>query len=329
MIIKSFQISKLKEIETNFYLFYGENEGFKNQIINQLIFKTKKEVLRYEESEILSNPESFFSEVNNKSFFQDDKIIIISRSSEKILKILEEILNKNIENIKIIINSKNLEKKSKLRNLFEKGKKLVCIPFYEDDSSTLSKLAGHFFRERGIMISQENINIIVERCRGDRENLNNELSKIESFSINKKKISYNDILKLTNLADNYSYSELSDHCLNKNLNKTIKILNENNYNSEDCIAIIRTMLAKVKRLVKLKEENIQESNVDTIITKHKPPIFWKDKEIVKSQMKIWSLDRARQLMYILNEVELLIKKENENAVNILYDFILSNSKVNT
>ena len=328
MIIKTFQISKLREIETNFYLFYGENEGFKNQIINQITLKTKKEVLRYEESDILSSPESFFSEVNNKSFFQNDKIIIISRASEKILKILEEILNKNIENIKIIINSKNLEKKSKLRNLFENDKNLVCVPFYEDDSSTLSKLAGNFFRERNIMISQENINIIVERCRGDRENLNNELLKIESFSKNKKKISHDEILKLTNLADNYSYSELSDHCLNKNLNKTIKILNENNYSTEDCIAIIRTLLTKVKRLVKLKEENIQEKNVDTLITKYKPPIFWKDKEMVKSQMKVWSLDKARQLMYILNEVELLIKMENENAINILYDFILTNSKSN-
>ncbi len=326
MIIKTFQIGKLKEIKSNFYLFYGENEGFKNQVISQITAKSETKILRYEENEILKNADNFYSEINNKSFFENDKTIIISRSSDKILKIIEDIVDKNLESIKVIINSKTLDKKSKLRSVFEKHKKLICIPFYEDDNLTLSKIANNFFKNKNIPISQENINLIVERCRGDRNNLTNELSKIDNFSSRSKKISYDDILKLTNLAENFTYSELSDHCLNKNLKKIINILNENNYAQEDCIAIIRTLLLKVKRLVKLKEENIQENNIDNIISNYKPPIFWKEKEIVKSQMKIWTLDKARQLMFLLNDIEFLLKTKNESAVNILYDFILTQAK---
>tara|TARA_B100001939_G_C16712574_1_gene517705 strand:- start:224 stop:748 length:525 start_codon:yes stop_codon:yes gene_type:complete len=171
------------------------------------------------------------------------------------------------------------------------------------------------------------INLLVERCRGDRENLNNELDKIESFSKNKKKILIEDIFKLSNLAENYSYSELCDQCLMKNLKRTNNILNENNYDNQDCIAIIRTMLLKVKRLVKLKEENLYEKNIDNIITNFKPPIFWKDKEVVKTQMKNWSLESAKKLLYELNDLELLIKRNLDNSLNILQDFIISKAKV--
>ena len=172
-----------------------------------------------------------------------------------------------------------------MRSKFEKSKNLVCIPFYADDTSALATLANNFFKKHKIPISQENINIIAERCRGDRKNLYNELLKIESLIKIKNKVTVEEIIKLTNLADNYSYSELSDHCLNKNLKKTTNILNENNYTYEDCIAIIRIMLFKVKRLVVLKENQKKNPNIDNVISDYKPPIFWKDKELVKSQMK--------------------------------------------
>ena len=215
-----------------------------------------------------------------------------------------------------------------MRVKFEKSKNLVCIPFYADDTSTLATLTNNFFKKNKIPISQENINIIAERSRGDRKNLDVELSKIESLIKRKNKITTEDIIKITNLAENYTYSELSDHCLNKNLKKINNIINENNFTYEDCIAIIRIMLFKVKRLIILKENQIINTNIDNLISNYKPPIFWKDKELVKLQMKVWSLVNIQKLMYDLGEIELLIKKQNLNAINILYDFILSQAKIN-
>ena len=328
MIIKLYEIKKIKTSEFNFYLFYGENEGLKKQTINDLfITKYNKSIEKYEESEILNNYENFISNLLNHSLFQEKKLIIISRISEKILKLVEELVFRKIDDVTFIFNSGILEKKSKLRTFFEKEKTLVCVPFYADDTKTLSILANNFFKSKKIQISQETINLIVLRCRGDRQNLNNELQKIFNFILDKKQINMDEVLKLTNLAENYSVSELVDNCLSKNLKKTINVLNENNYTSDDCILILRTMLLKAKRLLKLREEFEHKKNADTVINSFKPPIFWKDKEIVKKQVLSWSKKDAENLIYEINDMEILLKKNADKSLNIVSDFILKNGTV--
>ncbi len=325
MIIKSYEINKINLKKNNLYLLYGENEGFKNKVINDTFKKFSKNIYKYDEKEILNNKEDFFNKIFSKSFFETEKLIIILRSTDKIVNIIQEIIEKNIEDTKIILLANILEKKSKLRVLFEKNKNIICIPFYADNSQTLNNIANNYFKEKKIPISQEAINILVARSRGDRLNLNNELSKIENFTKNKKKINIDDILKLTNLAENYSVNELVDSCLSKNSKKTINILNENNYSAEDCILIIKTFLIKAKRLNKLKSQTKESENIDQLITSFKPPIFWKDKEIVKEQIKNWTLKKVENLIYKISEIELLIKKNSSNSINILFDFIITQS----
>ena len=324
MIIKSFELDKINVKSSNFYLFYGENEGYKNEAIEKIFnINISKNIYRYEEKEILDNFESFFESIQSKSFFEKEKLIIISRVSDKIKNIIEEIIEKNIEDIKIVLNSGILEKKSKLRSLFEKNKNIICVPFYADSNQTLSKIINNFFREKKIIVSQEKINLLIDRCRGNRENLRNELDKIDNFVKNKKNINIDQIMKLTNLAENYNVSELIDSYLAANFKKTINILNENNFSIEDCMLITRTLLAKSKRLYKLLLEINNNKSIEEAISSFKPPIFWKDKEIVKQQIKNWSLNRAENLIYKTNELELLIKKNSYNSINILSDFIIN------
>ena len=322
MIIKSFDLNK-KSFKENFYLLYGENQGYKDQIIKSK-FKDKYSecTYSYDENEILNNQESFYNELISKSFFEKEKLIIINRATDKIKDIIEEIIEKNISDLVLVLNSNTLIKKSKLRNLFEKNKHTICVPFYEDNNQTLSAIASLFFREKKISISNQTINLITARSRGDRQNLNNELEKIESFLIDKKKINLEDVIKLTNLAENYSVSELIDSCLSKNKKKTIHILNENNYSLEDCILIIRSMLMKSKRLITLCKKATLTKDIETVLSSFKPPIFWKDKEIVKQQINSWSCENAEKLTYEINEIELLIKKYSASSVNILSDFII-------
>jgi len=325
MIIKSYEINKINLKKNNIYLLYGENEGFKNKVINDIFKKFSKNIYKYDEKEILNNKENFFNKIFSKSFFEKEKLIIILGSTEKIVNIIEEIIEKNIVDTKIILLANILDKKSKLRILFEKNKNIICIPFYADNIQTLSNIANTYFKEKKIPISQETINILVARSRGDRLNLNNEITKIENFIKNKKKINIDDILKLTNLAENYSVTELVDSCLSKNSKKTINILNENNYSAEDCILIIKTFLIKAKRLNKLQSQTKENKNIDQLINSFKPPIFWKDKEIVKEQIKNWTLKKVENLIYKINEIELLIKKNSSNSINILFDFIITQS----
>ncbi len=327
MIIKAYEYQKVKNSKNNFYLFYGENEGYKKQVIKDIFFDNYKEnIHRFDEGEILNNFESFISSQINKSFFDETKLILISRVSEKVIKLINELLDRNINDITIVLNAGTLEKKSKLRSLFEKDKKLICIPFYKDDNRTLIQLANNFFRNNKIPISQEIINLIVERSSGDRINLNNELNKISLFLLNKEKININDVIKLTNLAENYSISELADNCLSKNIKKINKILNENNFSVDDCILIVRTLLIKSKRLLEIKKMNNSNLNIEQIISNYKPPIFWKDKEIVKNQASKWSLKDAEKLIYKIHDIELMVKKNYHNSLNIVSDFILNTAK---
>ena len=322
MIIKSFELDKIK-ITGSFFLFYCENQGHKNEIIkNKFRIKYKDSTYNYDEGEILNNKENFFNNVLSKSFFENEKLIIINRVTDKILSIVEELIEKKIEDVVLILNANILEKKSKTRSLFEKNKELACVAFYEDNNQTLSSIVNNFFRLIKVPISQQAINLIVQRARGDRLNLSNELEKIKNYIGDKKKIELSDILKLTNLAENYNVSELVDSCLSKNKNKTINILNENNYTLEDCILIIRTFLMKSKRLIRLSNEFLKTKNIDLTISSSKPTIFWKDKEIVKQQLKSWSLVEAERLTYQINKIELLIKKHNNNSISILFDFII-------
>ena len=327
MIIKNFELEKLKSTKVKKILFYGENEGYKNQIINNFFIKKfSKNFEKYEENQILNNYEDFFSSLLNKSFFEKDKLLIINRASDKILKLVEEISSKNIDDVTLVINSGILEKKSKLRKFFEKEINTICVPFYNDENKTLNSLAYNFLNDKKISLSQEMINIIVERSSGDRQNLYNELIKLENYQKKGQKITIEHILKISNLAQNYSVSELVDNCLSKNLKKTINILNENNYSSDDCILILRTLFSKSKRLLKIKESINNNMTIDQAISYFKPPIFWKDKEFIKKQISAWTLKNIQKLIYKINSIELLSKKNNISSLFIVSDFILESTQ---
>ena len=328
MIIKFFEIKKINLTHTKLILFHGKNEGLKNQEIKKLTDKDSK-LFSYDEKEILNNQNEFLEEIINKSLFDSKKTVIIKRVSDKILNFVREINDKNLEDTTIIINADNLDKKSKLRTLFEKDKQLICVAFYPDNEQTLSKLAYEFLKERKISISASNINSVIKKCNGDRENLFNDLRKIENYCKKGKKISSEIISKLLSLYENYSVSELVDNCLAKNKNKTLNILTENNFSSEDCILITRTFLNKSKRILVLSNNYSDNKSVDLTISSAKPPIFWKDKEIVKQQIYKWTPEKIKLLIYRINEIELLIKKNATDPINLITNFILEQFSATT
>ena len=321
MILKSYETNKINIGIQKFILFYGKNNGAKDEAISKLISNNNKKILTYDEKQILDNNELLFNNLLSDSLFGEEKIIVINRASDKIVKIINDLTEKNTTT-SIIINSEILEKKSKLRSLFEKEKKLICVAFYPDNEQTLSKLAYNFLKENKVTISQSNINLIVNKCDGDRGVLKNELNKIVSYSFGNKKLTTEKILKLINLIDNHSISELVDSCLVKNQRKTINILNENNINSEDSIIIIRTFINKLKKIIILSTDYQKNKNLEKTISNAKPAIFWKDREITKQQIVKLTPENIKQLIYKLSELELLIKKNINNSINLITDFIL-------
>ena len=326
MISKYYEIEKFKN-KTNYFLFYGVNEGQKQDVIQASFSQfTKENTYKYLEKDVIDNKQTFFENVYSKSFFENEKLILISDVSDKILNLIEEIIASKVNDVVIILIAKRLDKKSKIRNYFEKEEIALIVPFYEDKPQTLLSIAKKILLENKINLSTENINLIIERSQGDRINLRNELQKIIILNQNNKKLVLGDILKLTNLSENYTAGELVDNCLIKNKKRTLNILNENIPSSEDSILILRTFLNKLKRLRKLKLNLDQNSNIDQVINSFKPPIFWKDKNIIKQQIKIWKLNDIESFIVDLNNTESLIKKNPQISIQIINDMILDKLK---
>ncbi len=325
MIIKSYEIDKIELSKTNIILLYGQNQGAKEEIISKIVNEKKQFLNKYDEKEILENSDKLYDNILSKSLFESEKIIIINRSTDKIYKLIEYLEDKDLNGILLIIEASVLDKKSKLRSFFEKSKKYLCAPFYPDNHQTLSKFAINFIKEKNLKISQSNINLIINKSNGDRGILKNELEKIYLFTLGEKEINSENLSKLTNLIENYSYSELVDNCLAKNKTKTLMIINENNFSNEDCIIISRTFLQKLKKIKILSKAYSENKDLNKTISEAKPPIFWKDKDLVKSQIEKWKLNQINQLIYEVCEIELRIKKNYENSVNLVLDFILNKS----
>ena len=328
MIIKSFEHNKIDKKLNNYFLLYGENGGAKLDFLKIVFSEKFKEIIRYHENEILSNKDDFYSSISTKSFFEKEKIIIIQNVTNKIFDIISEIIEKNIDDVTIILEANILDKKSKLRNYFEKDKKLVCVPFYPDTQQTLGILARNYFKKNNINLSQQSINMIVDKSNGNRQHLKNELEKVDSLFLSKKNIKVEDVLKITNLGDQNSATELTNFCLAKNKQKMRKILNENNFSNEDSILIIKTLLVKTKRLLNLCNSFDKNQSIDSLLTSYKQPIFWKEKDLVKEHLKNWNLVKIKKLISEISEIELLIKKIPLQSSMILNDFLLKTSEKN-
>ncbi len=326
MISKYYEVNKFKN-KINFFLFYGENEGQKIDVI-QSNFKefTKENTFKYSEKDVLENKQLLFENIYSKSFFENKKLILISDVTDKIFDLTEKIISDNVSDVIIILITTRLDKKSKIRNFFEKEKIALIVPFYKDNLQTLITIAKKILTENKINLSQENLNLIIERSRSDRVILRNELQKIILLSKDKKKVDSNDISKLTNLSENYSASDLVDNCLCKNRKKTLNILNENIPSSEDNILILRTFLSKLKRLRKLRLNLNETKNIDQAINLFKPPIFWKDKDLIKQQIKIWKLNDIETFIVDLSNTESLIKKNPQISNQIINNMILDKFK---
>ena len=330
MILKSFQLKNINIDKNKFILFYGVNEGLKKEEISKLTIKEKKEnISKYEEKELIENSENFLDSIFSKSLFEDKKIIIINQASDKVLNLINAIIEKDISDISIILNANSLEKKSKLRTFFEKNKETICTAFYADTTSSLLIYAQNFLLKINIKLSQENLNLIVNKCNGDRGILKNELEKIRSYVLGGKNITHEKIIKLINLIEDYSVAELVDNCLAKNVKKTLTILNENNFSKEDSIVIVKTFLFKLKKLLKLVKEYSLNKNISETIQNAKPPIFWKDKEIIRQQIVQWNPKKLNEAIIDLVELELQIKKNYENAIFTISNFIINSSKSKT
>ena len=326
MLIKSYEILKKDLNFLNSFLIYGENTGLKQDIVKSVIeLKEKKNIkykqFKFEEEEIIKNQNDFFNLIFSGSLFDKKKVIFVNRTTDRLFNLISEISKKDIKDILIFFEADQLEKKSKIRNLFEKDNNLVCIACYQDNNFDLIKIINDEIKQTKIKLSTESINLLIERASGDRNNLRNEVNKLKSFALNKQMVSYDQVKELTNMVGNYQNDYIVNICLNGDKKKLNKILRENNFSFEDFLILLKIFSKKIHRLLKIKIFNRLEKNLDQIFNQIRPPIFWKEKEDVKKQVRLWNEKKLNLIIKKINEIELNCKKNHEIAKNITLDFL--------
>jgi DNA polymerase-3 subunit delta len=327
MIIKSYELKKNKSsiLKNNFFLLYGENQGLKKDIRDFLINEIKEkdislDTLAFYENEVIENDENFYNSVYSGSLFSNKKIITVYNATDKLLTKISDIYEKKAEGLLLILFAEVLEKKSKLRSFYEKSEKTTCIACYLDNARDLEIIIQSELRKNNINLSREAINLLVEKSNSDRNNLRNEIEKIKSFSLNKKKIDIEEIKALINFSGDYKSDLLINECLCGNIMQYKKILSELYMGSINHVLFLRVLSSKVNRLLKIKEQGYESNNIDTLLNSTKPPVFWKEKPMVKRQLLIWELRDLYKMISKINDTELLCKKNPQISNNIFFNF---------
>ena len=327
MILKSYEIQKNKSnlSKYNFFLLYGENFGLKKDIKEYIEIEIKKKIKHLEisslyENDILNNEENFFNSIFSGSLFSEKKIIIIHESTDKIINNVTNIYNKYVENVYLIFFSDVLEKKSKLRNFFEINKKTICVPCYLDSEKDLEIIAQLELKKSSISLSREAINLLIEKSNSDRNNLKNEIEKIKSYALNKKRIEFDEIKSLINFSGDHKSDVLVNECLCGNILHYKKVVSEIYINTINQVYLLRILSNKIQRLLKIKEKENKLDNLDKLINSSTPTIFWKEKPLVKKQLSIWNRNDLNKLINEINNTELLCKKNPEISNVIFFNF---------
>ena len=327
MIIKNYEILRKTSnfLNCNSFLLYGENNGLKNDIeksIRTFLLQkdTNIEFISLFESDIIDKEDNFYDAIYSGSLFSNKKVITIKNGTDKIIKQISDISNKMPENVFLVIFADILEKKSKLRNLFETNTEAVCVACYLDGTKELESIAINELKKNNINLSREALNNLIEKANSDRANLRNEIEKIKSFAIDKKNIEIDAIKSITNFSGEYKSDSFVNECLCGNIFQYKKILSELYLGTINQVFLLRMLSNKVRRLLKMKESEGNYANVESLLSSTRPPIFWKEKPLIKKQLSIWTLNNLKKMIDEINDTELYCKKNPIISKAIFFKF---------
>ncbi len=317
MILKSYIVEKNISSLNNYasLLVYGENVGLKDDI-KEIVKKENKdaEVINFFQDEIIKKNEIIYNEINNTSLFNEKKVIILHEVSDKIFKIVEELLDRTGNNLKLFILSGNLDKKSKMRNLFEKINNIGIIPCYNDNHRTMAEYIKLKLKDyRGL--TGEIINLIIDNSGLNRKIINLEIKKVKNFFLSKN-IKKNEIEELLNIKTNISFEEIRDASLLGNKKKVNQLMGEIEFLPEDNFFFLAQISTRINKLLEIQSLNQECKDIEIAMENIKPKIFWKDKPIYIEQLKKWNIEKLKKAVSVIGRAEIQMKK-NPNVRNDL------------
>ncbi len=320
MIFKSYIVEEnLKKLNKNLILFYGENLGLMNEFKKKIIAENKDaEIIKFNQDEIIKNENLFLNEIYNISLFEKKKIYFLNQTNDKIINLIEEIQTK-LGDQKLYVFSDILDKRSKLRNYFEKSENCGAVACYPDNEISIKKII--YKKLEGFEgLSAQNINMLADNCGLNRIKLNNELDKIISYFVDKK-IENNKLEELLDYNTSDDFNALKDEALNGNKSKTNKLLSNTIINTEKSVYYLASLNQRLNKLYETCK-HIKSSNLDDAINSIKPPVFWKDKATFKIQATKWNLNKIKKILNETYNLEIRIKSNSQIDKSLLMKKLL-------
>ncbi len=320
MISKSYLIEQNKEFfgKNKSILFYGENVGLKNDLRRNIIDYFKVKVIKRNQEEIIKDQDNFFEGILNGSLFEEKKIFLIDEVNDKFLNIFQKV-EKRLDENKIYLFSNILDKKSKLRNYFEKSKEFNTVACYQDNLISIKKIIQSKLRNF-INLNNENINIIAENCNLDRDKLYNEIGKIKIY-FSDLKIDTEKLKVLLDIKINDNFNLIRDESLNGNKITINKLLSETVFENDKNIFYLNTFNQRLYKLAEILK-NKKDSSIETMVENIKPPIFWKDKPIIVSQLKKWNLKKINNILKKSYDLEIRLKSNSTISHHLLIKMLV-------
>ena len=325
MIVKSFNLNFQELLKKKFTLLYGENTSLISEIENKIIEETKNTknliIKKYQEEYLLQNKDIFEQLINAESLFGDQEITIISKTTDKIMEIYDE----NTQSDKqIVFLSGPLTKKSKLRNLAESSSNFACIACYNDTPEQLQSILFQKLKDNNIAVSKEFVNSIFEINFLNRQDINDAIDKIQLIQ-NTSNLTEDNLKNIFHSSEDNNNFEIINFCLlgnKQNINKVLSNIYAQGINFNEILAALKY---KVNKLIEISESNNANININLLVENFKPPIFWKEKNVVKEQLKRWDKSELKQLMEIIYDTEIACKKNYDASSIILQQLIVSTS----
>jgi len=312
-------------LKNKIILLYGENQDLIKDINEQIInkFSDKKEISKiFFEDDILKNPENIINNYLNGSLFNNNETLsIIKNCSDKILEIINQIKN-NINNSTIILNSEILLKNSKLRQFGEYDKLAICVPCYQETKLDIKRFLTQELQINKSQLSETQIEVIINSSSLKRSKIKEVLEKINLYK-NSEQITDQVIDEICTDIDLKKNEEIIDILLSKNeksINEFISNMSNYEKNFIEIIIILRSFIIKILDI----QKNNKNLSIDEKIEKHKPPIFWKDKDRIKNILKIWNTSSLEKFLSNLNIIETEFKRNDLNQDTQFYYFLTQN-----
>lgn len=322
MILKSFEIENniQKVLKYKFVLIYGENIGLKEYLKKKLInLNNKSEIINLFQEDIVKNKDIISNEVKNVSLFTENKTIIVNQINEKIISEIENLLVSK-ENIRIILIGDLLDKRSKLRTLFEKNNDLAIIPCYNDTEITLRRLIQNELKDFK-KLDSNTINKIINYSNLDRKTIQNNILKINSF-YDKKIITEQSLEILLNTDRNELFENIRDAALVGDKEKLNNLLDRFVFANEDAYLYLNMINFRLTKILDIHKQNTNNQNLELVINKMRPPIFWKDKPLFLKLLKKWDKQKVIEALAFLGKIERRIKSNSSlNGLTLIKNSI--------